>query len=93
MSIKDGFNLNGSETYQSREEWLQMRADQLDQMLNTPEPPGMHLRPEGQLRQMGDEYARQQIETRKLDIEQELDRIRDERGPQPEQTNTQSKTR
>jgi len=93
MSTKDSFNLHGSETYAMREEWLQRRADQIEQMLESPPTPAPALKPKGQLREMGDQYAREQLEARRVDLNQELEAIKQERDQSQHRNRDQEKSR
>lgn len=92
MSMKDNFNQRGAETYEQRERWLQERADHIEQMLETPQTPAPALRPTGQLRAMGDEYAREQLQSRKIDINEELEQIKQERVQSQELKRDQEKS-
>lgn len=86
MALKNDFNRNGSETYASKQEALQKRADNIEKMLNTPRNPQPQLKPKGELRTLGDKHARQQLQQRRVDIFKELDQLKKERAQtkQPE---------
>lgn len=92
MSTRDNFNLRGAETYEMREKWLQERADQIEQMLETPPTPAPALKPTGQLREMGDQYAREQLKERRVDINQEIEQIKKERAQSQELQRDQEKS-
>ncbi|MAI91319.1 hypothetical protein [Ponticaulis sp.] len=77
--MKQGFGRIAAETYAEREARLQKAADAIDQRLNTPETPQMHLRPTGQMRIEGDRIGREAMQERRDDLQKEIERIKQER--------------
>ena len=77
--MKDGFGRSAAKTYAERQARLQKAADAIDQRLNTPETPQMHLRPTGQMRIEGDRIGREAMKERRDDLQKEIERIKQER--------------
>ncbi|MFC6199195.1 hypothetical protein [Ponticaulis profundi] len=90
--MRDGFNQGAPETYEQRQDRLQRQADAIDRQLNTPQSPQMHLRPKGAMRSDGDRIAREAMENKRVDLMQEIERIKKERSQGQEQTIRKSKS-
>jgi len=66
-----------AETPEVKQERLKAQAKALDDMLRTPPKAQRHLRPTGQMRRDGDTLARQQAKRQRVDIFEELDKMKD----------------
>jgi len=74
--MKQTFNAKGNETYASREAELKAHADKIDALLRTPPKPGMHLNPSGQMRRNAGAHAHAALESKRVDINKELEAIK-----------------
>ncbi|MBI1392799.1 MAG: hypothetical protein GC152_08680 [Alphaproteobacteria bacterium] len=88
--MKQTFNAKGQQTYASRQESLEAHARQIDDFLRTPSKPGVHFTPQGTMRRNGTQAAHQALTQKRVDITQELDRIKREMAKR--QDNQQTKT-
>lgn len=91
--MKKPFNHTASQTYASREEALEAHARQIDAFLRTPQKPGLHFTPSGEMRRNASKHAHDALKQKRVDIHKELEDIREQiakRGAH-EQTKVQAK--
>jgi len=91
--MKKPFNATSTQTYASREEELKAHANKIDEFLRTPQKPGVHLTPNGVMRQNGSKHAHDALTQKRVDINQELETIKQEMAKRQalEQTKMQVK--
>jgi len=77
--MKDDFERKSPETYASREEQLRKQVKAMEDKMRTAQPPQPALKPKGEIRRLGDQYAREQMNARRKDIYKELGQMKKER--------------
>lgn len=90
--MKQRFNTTGSQTYTSREEELEAHAKKIDEFLRTPQMPGVHFTPSGEMRKNGSKAAHQALTQKRIDISKELEAVRLEQNKRHTEENLKSKT-
>lgn len=76
--MKKTFNATGSQTYASREAELKAHAEKIDEFLRTPSKPGVHFTPSGQMRRNAQAHAHNALNQKRVDINKELESIKQE---------------
>lgn len=93
--MKKPFNRYAGQTYASREAELEAHAQKIDDLLRTPKTPGMHFTPNSEMRRNGSEHAHSVLSQKRVDITEELKKIREDMTKRnvhaQEQTKTQAK--
>jgi len=74
------------ETIEERKARLEAYGKALDESLRKPPQPQYHLTPSGQLRRGADQIARQAVEQRRIDINQEVARINEQLAQEKKQS-------
>lgn len=77
-----------AETLEERQARLEAYGKALDESLRKPPQQQVHLTPSGQLRRGADQLAQQAVEQRRIDINEEVERIKKELAEREEQSLT-----
>ena len=76
--MKKTYNAKASQTYASREAELEAHANKIDEFLRTPQKPGVHFTPSGQMRRNAQAHAHDALNQKRVDINKELENIKQE---------------
>lgn len=74
--MKKPFNATATQTFASRQAELEAHAKKIDEVLRTPKKPGVHFTPHGVMRRNGSQYAHDALTQKRVDINKELQDIR-----------------